>query len=167
MQHITTALAITADANAHAHVHSQTYANAGADPHRAASTPPDRHALAGLCLIARLHHVAADPDTLAHQLGLPPAQAVGSTELLLAARRLGLKAKLARSTAERLPLTTLPALARMADGRFVVLAQCDGQRVLFMDPRSATEGQATRPTIEPLDAFAAQWSGEQIGRAHV
>ena len=178
MQHITTALAANAVANSPTQrptqAHTQAQAGSGTEPHRVAdpalappapttpTPPPDRHALAGLCLIARLHHVAADPDTLAHQLGLPPAQVVGSTELLLAAKRLGLAAKLARSSAERLPLATLPALARMLDGRFVVLAQCDGQRVLFMDPRSATEGQATRPTIEPLDAFAAQWSGELI-----
>ena len=77
MQHITTALAATADVLAHAQ--AQTHPHSGAEPHRAASTLPDRPALAGLCLIARLHHVAADPDTLAHQLGLPPAQAAGGT----------------------------------------------------------------------------------------
>ena len=46
--------------------------------------------------------------------------------------------------------------------RVVVLAQCDGQRVLFMDPDPAADGQAARPTIEPLDVFARQWSGELI-----
>ena len=58
----------------------------------------------------------------------------------------------------------LPALARLADGRWVVLAQCDGQRVLVQD--ACASGQhapaASRPIIESLDAFAAQWSGELI-----
>ncbi len=52
----------------------------------------------------------------------------------------------------------------MNDGRVVVLAQCDGQRVLFMDPSAgAIDGaQAARPTIEPLDVFASEWTGELI-----
>ncbi|WP_138858183.1 type I secretion system permease/ATPase [Inhella inkyongensis] len=111
--------------------------------------------LQALCVLARLQQVAAEPEALAHALGLAPSDAVGESELLLAAKHLGLKAKISRSTVERLTLTPLPALARLNDGRWVVLAQCDGQRVLFMDPAA---GEA-RPTIEPLDVFATQWSG--------
>jgi subfamily B ATP-binding cassette protein HlyB/CyaB len=75
---------------------------------------------------------------------------------------LGLKAKSSRTTPERLSLTPLPALAvlRNEDGseRFVVLAQCDAQRVLLQDPAA----EASRPFIEPLDVFAAHWTGELI-----
>ena len=60
--------------------------------------------------------------------------------------------------AERLHLAALPALALMCDGRVVVLAQCDGRRVLIQDPSAP----ASRPMIEPIEAFAAQWSGELI-----
>ena len=121
----------------------------------------DTTPLLALCTIARLHHIAADPATLAHQLGYSPSDAIGTTELLHAAKHLGLKAKLSRSTAERLPLSPLPALAflRSPDGsqRVVILAQCDGQRVLFQD--AAASG---RPTIESVEVFAAQWTGELI-----
>ncbi|TAL22546.1 MAG: type I secretion system permease/ATPase [Aquabacterium sp.] len=117
-----------------------------------------------LCLIARLHHVAADPGTLAHQLGISPSQQVDTAGLLLAAKHLGLKAKLSRTTADRLNLSPLPALARLraADGslQWVVLAQCDGQRVLFQSVGS--EAAPSRPTIEPIDVFAATWTGELI-----
>jgi subfamily B ATP-binding cassette protein HlyB/CyaB len=41
-----------------------------------------------------------------------------------------------------------------------VLAQCDGQRVLFQDPSGELQGG--RPVIEPLDVFVAQWTGELI-----
>nr|WP_297354054.1 type I secretion system permease/ATPase [uncultured Caldimonas sp.] len=115
-------------------------------------------ALTALCLIARLHHVAADAATLQHQLGLPPSQPLSTRDLLLAAKHLGLKAKLTRTSADRLSLTPLPALALLNDGRVVVLAQSDGQRVLFQD----TSAEVSRPTIEPLDVFAAQWSGQLI-----
>jgi len=121
-------------------------------------------ALAALCLIARLHQVAADPAHLAHQLGWAPSHRLSVTDLLLAAKHLGLKAKLTRTSADRLPLSPLPALAVLRDEtgveRSVVLAQCDGQRVLFQDPSGAVQGG--RPVIEPLSVFATQWTGELI-----
>ena len=121
-------------------------------------------ALAALCVIARFHQIAADPATLAHQLGLQPSQAASTDDLLLAAKHLGLKTKLSRTSIERLPLASLPALAllRAEDGtvRTVVLAQCDGTRVLLQDP--AASGAGARPVIESMEAFAAQWTGELI-----
>jgi subfamily B ATP-binding cassette protein HlyB/CyaB len=118
--------------------------------------------LASLCLVARLHQVAADPQALHHQLGLSPSLPVGVDNLLLAARHLGLKAKRSRTGADRLKLAALPALALLHDGRTVVLAKCDGQRVLLLDPDGATPGQPARPAFEALDAFARDWSGELI-----
>ena len=121
-------------------------------------------ALAALCVLARFHQIAADPATLAHQLGLQPSETTSTEDLLRAAKHLGLKAKLSRTTTDRLPLSPLPALAqlRSPDGAFrtVVLAQCDGQRVLLQDPAAA--GATARPVIESMEAFAAQWTGELI-----
>lgn len=132
---------------------------------------PHSHALAALCLVARFHQVAADPQTLAHQLGIAPSDSVDTSTLLRAAKHLGLKAKLSRSRPDRLKLVPLPALAFLkpvddaansAGGgkqvHTVILAQCDGQRVLFQDPATP----ANRPTIESVEAFAAQWTGELI-----
>ena len=120
--------------------------------------------LAALCLIARLHHVAADPAHLAHQLGWASSHVPDTRDLLLAALKLGLKAKLTKSSLDRLTLVSLPALAIVSDGerldRVVVLAQCDGQRVLYQDPSGAI--QAGRPAIEPVAAFAERWRGELI-----
>ena len=136
------------------------------------SAPPAAdHALTALCAIARFHQVAADPATLAHQLGWSSDQQPSTTDLLHAAQHLGLKARLSRSSMDRLALTPLPALALMRtdDGslRVVVLAQCDGQRVLFQDPSAnagagAGAGAGSRPTIESLEVFASQWTGQLI-----
>ncbi len=115
-------------------------------------------ALQALCVLSRLHQIAAEPEALAHALGLTPSSEPDDRDLLRAAQHIGLKAKLTKSTIERLTLAPLPALARLQDGRWVVLAQCDGQRVLFMDPSSGV----ARPTIEPLKVFATQWSGELL-----
>ena len=137
---------------------------AGAPPSSSAASTPQRSPLAALCVVARMHHIAADPEQLAHQLGWAPSHAPSVTDLLLAAKHLGLKAKRVGTSNERLHLTPLPALALLEseDGapRVVVLAQCDGQRVLFQDPSGAIQGG--RPVIEPLEVFAAQWRGELI-----
>lgn len=94
--------------------------------------------LASLCAIARFHQIAADPANLAHQLGLQPSAAVSLEDLLRAAKYLGLKARLGRTTPDRLALTPLPALVqlRVPGGtlRTVILAQSDGQRVLLNLP---------------------------------
>jgi subfamily B ATP-binding cassette protein HlyB/CyaB len=125
---------------------------------------PPSAALAALCAIARLHQVAADPVTLAHQLGFSGSEPLQMDNLLQAAQHLGLKAKRSKTSIERLALTPLPALAlmRTEDGslRVLILAQCDGQRVLLQDPAAGPGNN--RPTIEPLDVFAGQWSGELI-----
>ena len=123
------------------------------------STQTSTSALSSLCTVARFHQTAADPTTLAHQLGLSSSAPLTTSDLLRAAGHLGLKAKLSRSTSERLALTPLPALAlmRSEDNSLcvVVLAQSDGQRVLFQDATN-------RPTIEPIEVFASQWTGELI-----
>lgn len=128
------------------------------------------HALQSLCTLARLHEVAADPATLAHQLALHDGQPIGAAELLLAAKHLGLKARSTRTSLERLPLTPLPALARVQcdDGvggtgtqvdRFVILARCDGKQVLLQGLDTTHPG---KPSLMGVAAFAEIWSGELI-----
>ena len=130
-----------------------------------ASGSPDKNSgnaakdpLPALCLVARLHHVVAEPTSLRHALGKSTSDVLNVDDVLLAAKHLGLKAKRSASSAERLNLVPLPALSRLSDGRWAVLAQCDNQRVLMQDPSN----EGSRPTIQPLDVFASQWSGELI-----
>lgn len=142
-------------------VHSSGGAGARADTLSVAIEPPAAAAPTGLqalCLLARLHHIAADPAHLAHELGWAPSEPISSDGLLLAAQHLGLKAKLIRSSIDRLGMSPLPALALLNDGGIVLLAQCDGKRVLMQDPSGALQGG--RPIIEPVHVFEAQWSGQ-------
>ncbi|MFI0546060.1 MAG: type I secretion system permease/ATPase, partial [Brachymonas sp.] len=133
-----------------------------------ADSTPGHGQLAALCAIARFHQVAADPATLAHQLGLSDHSSIDTDDLLRAAQHLGLKAKLSRSTPQRLALTPLPALALMRTDddslHLVILAQCDGKRVLFQDPQTpvGADSGGTRPTIESVEVFASQWTGQLI-----
>ena len=133
-------------------------------PPAVASEAAPHPALQALCIVARLHHVAADAATLAHQLGWSAHHAPGCDDLLLAARELGLRARRSHSSADRLNLGALPALAVLRNEgehgapRVVVLAQCDGQRVLLQDPSAP----GASPAIEPLEVFVARWTGELI-----
>lgn len=117
--------------------------------------------LEALLLVARLHHVGGEVANLRHRLGFAPADALLVADLLRAAKLLGLQAKLNKTTPDRLLHTPLPAIAVMQPGdgalRVVVLAKCDGDRVLLQDVT-----QAGRPTVEPLSEFVQQWTGELI-----
>ncbi len=116
-------------------------------------------ALSALCAIARLHQVAADPATLAHQLGVSSTDRLSTDDLLRAAKHLGLKAKLSKSSIDRLAHSPLPALAivRGGDGALhvAIVAQCDGKRVLLQSDQPG-------PSIETIEASAQTWTGELI-----
>ncbi|NQD94918.1 type I secretion system permease/ATPase, partial [Pseudomonas sp. CrR25] len=75
--------------------------------------------LACLVMLARFHNVAASPEQLTHEFA-EDGRLFGRAELLLAAKRLGLKAKSARSSLARLSHTPLPAIATDGDGRFFI-----------------------------------------------
>jgi subfamily B ATP-binding cassette protein HlyB/CyaB len=129
-----------------------------------------RTGLPALCALARFHQVAADPQTLAHQLGLSAHQAAVPADLLLAAKHLGLKARWVRVSPDRLAHTPLPALAWLGDeatGFAVVMAQSDGRKVLIQDfeaNASATlqspGSPASRPQVLEVDTLQEQgWTG--------
>jgi ABC-type bacteriocin/lantibiotic exporter with double-glycine peptidase domain len=95
------------------------------------------------------------PATLAHQLGFAPSEQLTHTDLLRAAKHLQLKARLSCTRVERLELAPLPALAlvRTADGgsRAVILARCDGKRVLLQDPSlAAGERRVIEYLLSPI-----------------
>jgi subfamily B ATP-binding cassette protein HlyB/CyaB len=124
------------------------------DPPQNTAAEPDT-GLIGLVMLARFHSVAADPDQLAHEFGESGA-AFGVPQILLAAKHLGLKAKLVRTEFSRLDRTPLPALALDLEGRFFILARVDEDQVLIQDPR------IERPQVLSAAEFSARWSGELI-----
>ena len=111
--------------------------------------------LIGLVMLARLHNIAVDADQLAHDFR-EPGQTFGVPQILLAAGQIGLKAKRVAIAPVRLAQTPLPALAIEKDGRFVILARVDQEKVLIQDP------VLERPQVLPLAEFEARWSGELI-----
>jgi ATP-binding cassette, subfamily B, bacterial HlyB/CyaB len=111
--------------------------------------------VACLVMLARLHNVAASSDQLCHQLSAN-SSALGQTELLLAARKLGLKARWVNTTLSRLDRTPLPAIAMDRDGSFFIIAKLDAGKALIHDPR------CSRPLVIPLDQLDARWTGRLL-----
>jgi ABC transporter transmembrane region/Peptidase C39 family len=110
-----------------------------------------------LCVIAGRHQRSADPVQLTRALGFDPSSRVTDSQLLLAAKELGLKARSARSTWDALPRRALPVVAELKTGEFVVLLRSDPDgQLLVGDPRKP------RPERMDRERFQAIWSGRIV-----
>jgi subfamily B ATP-binding cassette protein HlyB/CyaB len=124
---------------------------------------PADSGLISLLILARFHDLPADGSQLRHQFA-QSGQALSDTELLRAAKHLGLKADLVRTMWSKLHGTPLPAMAKRTDGRYVVLAKVEADKVLVQDPIEA------RPLVLSREQFEAMWTGDLLlctKRAHV
>ncbi|MCU1775333.1 type I secretion system permease/ATPase [Pseudomonas sp. 13B_3.2_Bac1] len=108
-----------------------------------------------LVMLARFHSVSASAEQLAHEFA-PTNELFTQRELLLAARKLGLKAKSVTTTVARLDRTPLPAIAVDRDGSFFIIAKLDQGKALIQAPR------AERPQVISFEALAALWSGQLL-----
>jgi subfamily B ATP-binding cassette protein HlyB/CyaB len=103
--------------------------------------------LASLAIAARFCGKAAEPAQLAHELGLSgPARA---EDLLLAAKRLQLKAKLGPLDLERAAQgrAPLPCVVELQPAGFAVLARVENGKALLHDP---AEGRAVAVSLQDL-----------------
>lgn len=116
-----------------------------------------------LLILARFYDLPADASQLRHQFARLN-EPLSPTDLLRAAKHLGLKAGRMTVRWDKLPTLPLPAMVRRTDGRYLVLAKADEQKVLVQDPVEA------RPLVLSRDRFQALWSGEALlftKRAHL
>ena len=120
----------------------------------APSSSVDRGLLC-LLILARFFGVPANGDQLRHQFG-EPRKTLSDTDLLCAAGHLGFKAGLVKSVWAKLAGTPLPAMAKMNDGGYIVVAKVEADKVLVQDPL------VPRPTILQRQAFEERWSGELL-----
>ena len=104
-------------------------------------------------LLARFFELPADGAQLQHQFGWS-GKRLSDTDLLRAAKSLGLKAGALQTTWERLSNTPLPAIAKCKNGRYVIVAKIEGENVLIHDPHEQ------RPTVQQMSDFNAMWSGQ-------
>ena len=108
-----------------------------------------------LLILARFYDLPADGSQLRHQFA-QSGQPLSDTDLLRAAKHLGLKAGRLKTQWNRLLGTPLPAVAKRTDGRYVVLAKIEGEKVLVQDPVEA------RPLVLSREQFESAWTGELL-----
>ncbi|MGH8466289.1 MAG: type I secretion system permease/ATPase, partial [Pseudomonas sp.] len=132
-----------------------TNPSAGGTAPTATKQPSSDTGLLCLTMLARYHQVAADVDQLAHEFRSPDVP-FGVTEILLAARKLNLRARRVQVVASRLSTTPLPAIGRNVDGNFFILARFDAGKALIHDPRLSS------PTELTTEALGKTWTGELI-----
>ena len=108
-----------------------------------------------LLIIARFHDLPADGSQLRHQFA-HSGQVLSDADLLRAAKHLGLKAGPFKTTWSKLLGTPLPAMAKRTDGRYIVLAKVEEEKVLVQDPVEA------RPLVLSRGQFEATWTGELL-----
>ncbi len=116
---------------------------------------PTDSGLTCLLLIARFHDLPVDGAQLSHQFA-QSGQVFSDADLLRAAKHLGLKAGLLKTAWSKLPGTPLPAMAKRADGRYVVLAKIEEEKVLVQDPVEA------RPFVLSRKEWEEMWIGELL-----
>ncbi|WKT60108.1 type I secretion system permease/ATPase [Microbulbifer thermotolerans] len=110
--------------------------------------------LAALAIVARFHQVSADPEQLRHQFGVGENKA-NESDVVRAAGHLKLKARSFTSTWDQLSQLSLPAIACLDNGDFVVLARVADDKVLIQRPDRG-------PETLSKDAFLSLWSGQLI-----
>lgn len=108
-----------------------------------------------LAILARFHKVAVSQTQLAHQFAAV-GSAFGKTEVVLAARQLGFKARLISVRLERLNQTPLPVIACARDGSFFIIARRDESKVLIQEPGSEGASLLTDAQLQE------RWAGELI-----
>lgn len=108
-----------------------------------------------LLILARFYDLQADGSQLRHQFAQSD-QPLSDTEILRAAKHLGLKAGALKAPWRKLPDTPFPAIAKRTDGRYVVIAKLEGEKVLVQDPVEA------RPLVLSREQFESAWTGELL-----
>jgi ATP-binding cassette, subfamily B, bacterial HlyB/CyaB len=109
--------------------------------------------LAVLVQALRYSGVAADPAQIRHQLG---AVVVGIPEIVRCAKSLGLKARMVRTSGERLARAPMPAIAALRDGGFLIVGKVGGDKVIIQRPDVA------RPEAMTRAEFEAAWDGRLV-----
>ncbi len=108
-----------------------------------------------LLFLARFYELPADGSQLRH-LYAQSGQALSDTDLLRAATHIGLNAGVAQATWDQLVGMPLPAMARLVDGRYLVVAKVHDEQVLVQ------HADETRSLVLSRDRFELIWTGELL-----
>jgi len=121
-----------------------------------------------LVTLAHFHQTAASIEQLKHQFSAQPSD---TQTLQRAAQSLGLKVRHVHSNTSKLDTLALPAIAKMSDGSFQVIARFSKKHQTLLIKRFnhastyeqiKNDGQKISLIEVPLTEFESKWSGECI-----
>nr|WP_271565979.1 type I secretion system permease/ATPase [Bradyrhizobium sp. CCBAU 11386] len=103
--------------------------------------------------LLQLLGIGVDPEQVRHSFGEIP---IGVPEMLRYAKQRGLKARVFKTTFERLATTPLPGIAVLRDGGFVLFGKAADGKVLVQAPL------AQRPQLMTQAELEAVWDGRIV-----
>ena len=113
--------------------------------------------LLSLLTIAGYHGIAADEAMLQHEFG---QEAFSTERILLAAKRIGLSAKVVQQAPERLDRAPLPAIAIDREGRYFIVGKFDAG--VGAIPRVLIQRPGEPPKVLNLPDLLDLWPGQLI-----
>ena len=108
-----------------------------------------------LLIIAQYYDLPVNGSQLRHQFA-QSGHRLSDTELLRAAKTLGLKAGLVIGDWNKLRGSTFPVMAKLVDGGYLVVAKFEAEKVLVQNP---VEGYSL---VLSRDRFEMIWTGELV-----
>lgn len=109
--------------------------------------------LSALVILAQYHGIAANLEDIKHQFS-DETGSLSSTQWLLAAKSIGLKAKLINKKIDRLHLISLPAMVWSDAGEHFILANMDNDKYLLQDIA------AGHPVVLCREEFEQRYTGK-------
>ncbi len=112
--------------------------------------------LQSLSIIAQYHGISVDIDDVVHRFGESGHKVLSRQSWLLAAKDIGLKAKVIKKSIDRLDMVALPAVVWCEDGDHFILAKIDDERFLIQDLI------LNKPVVLNQEEFSEKYSGTLI-----
>jgi ATP-binding cassette, subfamily B, bacterial HlyB/CyaB len=117
------------------------------------SANADESGLPALVTLLRCHGIAAEPGQIRHRLGVAR---IGVADMLRCAKIFGLRARIQKTTWERLAVTPLPGVAVLRDGGFLILGKVADGKLLVQWPMVPQPETMTQTELEAI------WSGDIV-----
>src|SRR6266571_1475362 len=109
--------------------------------------------LVALGLLLRLNGVAAEAEQIRQRCG---TATIGIADMLRCAKTFGRKARVVQTKWDELAAASLPAVAVLRDGGFLLLAKANQDAALVVRPASAQPETMTRADLEAI------WNGQLV-----
>lgn len=117
------------------------------------SANADDSGLPALVTLLRCHGIAADAEQIRHRIGMAR---VDVASMLRCAKDFGLKARIQKTSWDRLSVTPLPGIAVLRDGRFLILGKVVDEKLLVQWPMIPQPEAITQAELEAI------WDGNIV-----